>query len=89
MKLNQHHIALAASATCGIFYSIHAALLTIYPKLYFSLMSAKIHLIDPDRYMGDFKVTPYGFVYGFAQAIICTYISGWIFAYLFNRFENE
>jgi uncharacterized membrane protein len=89
MKFNKHRLALAAATTTGIFYTIKSALIVLFPRIMFNIHAQAMHLVNVENYMQDVQVTLVGFVVGFIHVVIHTYLIFWVFAYLYNRFEER
>ncbi len=89
MKFNKHRFALAAAATAGIFYTIKSALIILFPRIMFNIHAQAMHLVNVENYMQDIQVTPMGFIVGFVHVVVHSYLIVWVFAYLYNRFEER
>lgn len=82
MELNKNKFALAISGTIGIISVICAAIVSLAPELGAQLFSYMIHLANVE----PAEVTAGGFLIGLAEVLILSYVGGYIFATLHNKF---
>ena len=66
----------------GVWYIICATAVSVAPNLAAKLFGWMVHLTN----ITPAEITTGGFVAGFVQVVIYTYISAWVFAWLHNRF---
>ncbi len=80
MELNKNKFALAAAEVMGVWYIICAIVVFLAPELAIKLFGWIVHLINLQA-----RVSFPEALYGFAEVIIFTYISAYVFAWLHNR----
>jgi len=76
-------VALALSETSGILYIACAVFVAIAPQFSLKLLGWLAHLTAVDQFISGFTFG--GVVLGLAQVLVYAYISGWLFAVLYNR----
>lgn len=81
MELNKSKFALAAAEVMGVWYVICAFLVTLAPELAMKLFSWMVHLVNLEAGVVGFPEA----IYGFAEVVILTYITAYVFAWLHNR----
>jgi hypothetical protein len=82
MELDKNKFALAVSGTLGIISVICAAVVSVAPDLAAKIFGSIAHLAN----IKPAEITLVGFVVGLAQVLVYSYIGGYIFASLHNRF---
>lgn len=83
MPLNPKKVALALTQTAGIVYIVCAALVAVAPKIAWQLAGWLSHVTNLEI-LGR-NLTFGGFLIGLAQVLIYAYLSGWLFAKMYNR----
>lgn len=85
MQLDVLKFAKAAAVGMGIVYLVCAAFVYLWPEFSLQLFGWLVHLVNVDKFAGDVAVTFGGFAAGLAQAVVYSYLGGWLFASLYNR----
>ena len=86
MKLKETAWANASAILTGVVYLVCAAFVTILPDLSKSVMQSWFHGIDLEALWTG---APRGnFILGLVSAIIGTWLVGYLFAWLYNRFNE-
>ncbi|MBI4992032.1 MAG: hypothetical protein HZB99_02335 [Candidatus Harrisonbacteria bacterium] len=85
MQLDVSKFAKAAALGMGIVYLICAAFVYLWPEFSLQSFGWLVHLVNVDKFAGDVAVTFGGFVAGLIQAVVYSYLGGWLFASLYNR----
>lgn len=80
MELNKNKFALAAAEVMGIWYVICALLVVFVPGVALKLFSWIVHLVNLEARVSYPEV-----LYGFAEVIILSYITAYVFAWLHNK----
>lgn len=86
MRIDIQKFSLAAAITIGIVYIVCAVFVILWPGFALQLFGWLVHLINVEKFAGDVQITPFGFLVGFLQAFLYTYIGALIFTWLHNRF---
>ncbi len=86
MELDKNKFALAASAALGIVYVVCAVFVTLWPDFSLKLFGWLVHLVNVDKFAGGVAVTASGLIIGLVQVLVYSYIIGYLFAWLHNRF---
>lgn len=81
MKFNKHRLALAASATAAILFVFHKAMMFFFPDMFIMLHMHGMNMMVVE-------VTPMKLLVCFVHKVVETYAVVWLFAYLFNHFEE-
>ena len=87
MKIETKPFALAFAEAAGIVYAICAAVVAVSPASAFKLLGWIAHLTNLEELAR--QVTFSGFLLGFVQVVVYTYLSAWLFAALFNRAARQ
>ena len=85
MKLDINKFAFAAANTIGILYIIYTGLCILWPKISLKMTGWLLHIVNIAEFTPYFKVTVQGSIFGIIQVYIYTFISVWIFAWLYNN----
>lgn len=86
MKLNEKAWANASGVFMGILYLACAFLVSVFPGFFKTLTGSWFHGIDLDLIWTG---TPRpNFFLGLVSAVVLSWIGGWVFARLYNRFEK-
>lgn len=80
MELNKNKFALAGAEVMALWYIICASLVAVAPDLAVKLFSWMVHLVDLKPGVSFPEV-----IYGFIEAVVLTYITAYVFAWLHNR----
>jgi len=86
MKLDIQKFSIAAGITMGAVYVVCAAFVALWPSLSVQLFAWLMHLVNVERFAGEVQITAIGFIFGFLQAVIYTYMGALVFAWLHNKF---
>ena len=83
MKLIPNALGLASAIMLGVLDILCSIMAVLLPVLYAKIFGLFFHAvaIDPTK-----QITFGSFINGFILLIILAYISGWFFAWLYNRF---
>ncbi len=73
----------------GIIYIVCAVFVFFWPDFSLKLFGWLVHLVNVDKFAGDVAITSTGFLVGFLQAVVYTYVGAWIFAWLHNKFVQS
>ncbi len=76
--------ALAATVTMSITYICYTIAMAYFPKFFVRTHASMIHLVHYQKYASDIKVTLEGFIWGLMQVVFHTFVTAWVFAYLYN-----
>lgn len=85
-QINENGFALAAGGVVGALYILCAIFVALWPAFALQLFGWFVHLVNVKKFAGDVAITFGGFIAGLLQAIIYTYIGGWLVAWLHNKF---
>lgn len=86
MKIKEQALANATGALGLIYYLVCYAVAVITPELYKSIAQAWFHMID----LGPaWRSGPDGFVLGLVSFGAVSWITGWLFAKLYNVFAGS
>jgi len=83
MSLEPKKVSLALAQTAGIIYIVCAALVAVAPKVAWQLAGWLSHMTNLEVLGRNLTVS--GFLIGLAQVLIYAYLSGWLFAKMYNR----
>ena len=83
MSIEPNKVSLALAQTAGLIYVVCAALVAIAPKLAWQLAGWLSHMTNLEV-LGR-NLTFGGFLIGLAQVLVYAYLSGWLFAKMYNR----
>ena len=81
MELNKSKFAWAAAQTLGVVYVVCGIFVALWPELAMKLFSWIVHLVNLEAGVASFPEV----IYGFAEVVILTYITAYVFAWLHNR----
>lgn len=84
MQLNKSKFALAAAVVAGAWSAICAILVAVAPDAMLMLFSWMVHLVNLKA-----GVSFPGALYGIVEVFILTYVTAYIFAWLYNRFVEK
>jgi len=70
----------------GAIYVACAAFVALWPEFAVKLLGWLVHLVNVEKFAGDVRITPLGFLIGLAQAVVYTYVGAWLFSWLHNKF---
>lgn len=85
-QINKNGFALAAGGVMGGLYVICAIFVALWPGFALQLFGWLVHLVNVEKFAGDVAITLNGFIAGFLQAVVYTYIAAWLVALLHNKF---
>lgn len=86
MKLNELALANASAALMGGFYVLCALAVAVLPDLFKAVTTSWFHGIDLGAIWTG---APRGnFILGFISAVVVAWISGWAFAWLYNKLNK-
>ncbi|OGY62505.1 MAG: hypothetical protein A2745_01305 [Candidatus Harrisonbacteria bacterium RIFCSPHIGHO2_01_FULL_44_13] len=85
-QINKNGFALAASGVMGAIYILCAIFVTLWPGFALQLFGWLVHLVNVEKFAGDVAITFGGFLLGFIQAVVYTYIGVWLITWLHNKF---
>lgn len=86
MKLNAVAFGHAAAVVTAAFYVGCAVLVAVLPDLFKAISQSWFHGIDIESIWTG---SPRGnFVLGFASAVVLGWLSGWGFAWVYNKFAR-
>jgi len=88
MKLNPQKFALAAGILGAAWFVFCAVVVILAPQLALSLFGSVVHMLNVDQF-AEVQVTLGGFILGLVQVAVYGYVSGWLLAWLYNRFLNS
>ena len=83
--LDKNKFSLGAAIIIGIIYVVCAVVVALWPDLALRLLGWVAHIVNVGKFAGDVRLTLAGFIAGLVQILVYSYISGWLFAWLFNR----
>ena len=86
MQLDKNAFSLAAACVMGVVYIVCAAFVMLFPELSLQLFGWMVHLVNVDKFAGDVAITLGGFIIGFLQVVVYTFIGAYLFVWLHNRF---
>jgi len=81
MELNKSKFALAGAEVMGVWYVVCALFVALWPELAMKLFGWIVHLVNLEAGVASFPEV----IYGFAEVVILTYITAYVFAWLHNR----
>jgi len=84
MQLDKNKFSLAAAATIGVLYIICAILVALAPNAALNLLGWLVHLVNLQA-----GISFPGAIYGFAEAVVLSYLAAYVFAWLHNRFMKQ
>ena len=87
MGFDKNKFALAASGTMGIAYVICAAFTAFAPELALRFLGWMIHLINLEEAVAV-NVTLPGFFGGLLPILFYSYLTAWVFAWLYNKLSR-
>jgi len=90
MKLNEKALASAMAIISAASYSVCALGLMLFPKYTIAILNSWLHIMGVRSTEGLTLSFP-GLVFGLLTFTVVAWISGWVLAYLYNKFigENE
>jgi len=80
--------SLAAAVTAGALYTAYSAVLAFSPAMCLRLLAPMVHLTNVELYIPDFSFTVTNFVVGFAEVVIISYGTIFIFGALYSFFTK-
>ncbi|OGM59044.1 hypothetical protein A3A75_05230 [Candidatus Woesebacteria bacterium RIFCSPLOWO2_01_FULL_39_10] len=86
MKHNEMATANTLGTLGGIYYIFCYAVASLFPGLYKTVAVSWFHML---RLEGLWKSVPSGFAIGLISFTATSWISGWLFARLFNYFSGK
>lgn len=87
MKLNEQALANASAVLVAIVYVVCALFVAVLPDFSRAVAGSWFHGIDLDSIWTG---TPRGnFVLGFISSVILAWVSGWLFARVYNKFVGK
>lgn len=85
MKLNEKALANATAVFMGIVYLLCGFGIAVVPDLAMEVTRSWFHGIDLAQ-IWSAKPFPGNFLLGFISAVVLSWLGGWAFARLYNRF---
>lgn len=86
MKLNEKALANASAVLVAIVYVVCALFVAVLPDLSRAVAGSWFHGIDLESIWTG---TPRGnFVLGLATAVVLSWLAGWVFARVYNKFAK-
>lgn len=85
MKLKESAFANASGALGAIYFVGCFVVASIFPELYKSVAESWMHMLNLS---GLWKSAPEGFFLGLISFTIVSWVTGWLFAWLYNRFAK-
>ena len=85
MEIRQHAFALALAETAAVLYAICAFIVALWPELALQFMGSMMHLVNVEQFATDIEITWGSFLIGLIQAVVYSYVAGWLFTWFYNR----
>ena len=85
MELNKQKFSLAAATTMGVAYVICTVFTALLPDVALKFLGWMIHLVNVEKFAGGVEVTFGGFLLGLLPILFYTYISAYLFSWLYNK----
>lgn len=82
MKLNQKAFGLSSAILSGVLYVICTIFVVFWPDFSRQILDWLLHQLPA---LSDFSITWGGFIAGLILFVVFAYVTGWIFAWLYNR----
>lgn len=83
-KLNPKAVAFALAKVSGIIYIVCAILIAIAPEAALSLFGSMFHGINIEL-IAQKSISPSSTIIGFIEIVIGSLITGWLFAWFYNK----
>lgn len=88
MKLNEMALANALALATGAVYVFCRLFIALFPDLSLAISQSWFHALDLST-IWDTSITTAGtFVLGLVSTVVLAWASGWVFAWLYNRFAK-
>lgn len=89
MKLDAHKLGLAAGATSAIIFTACSILMHLWPYQMINMSAAMFHLSSFGPLNDFFALNAQIFVSGLIQSAVYSYISVYVFAYVYNNINKK
>lgn len=87
MKFHTTAFINAAAVTMAVAYIICSVFVVLWPDIALMILGSLVHLVNLEKAV-EVKLTLTGFLSGLVQIEFYTYLTGWLFATLYNRFQK-
>lgn len=84
MMFDVTNFAISATVTMSFTYIFYTLAMAFFPKFFVRTHASMIHLTNYNKYLNDINVTLEGFLWGLGQVIFHSFLTAWIFAYIYN-----
>lgn len=84
MKFEVHAFAFAAAITAALWFGAMLAVVVFFPETVVNF----VNLYFQSPHITGFVITPYNAALGFAKTIMCSFVFGGIFAFVYNKLSN-
>lgn len=84
--MNKMALANAAAVTVIILWIVCSALVAGLPAM---MLDMSGHMLHVDMQAVGWALTPVGFVVGLVIWAVSAWVTGWLIAYFYNRFNRE
>lgn len=85
MEINAQKFSLAATITMGVAYIICAGFVALLPDVALEFLGWMVHVINVEKFAGGVEVTLGSFFLGLLPIIFYTFVTSYLFAWLYNR----
>ena len=89
MQLDSMKFALAATITIGLWYIICIIAVTVAPDASIALFRNIVHIVDTTGMIGNLSITPMSGFIGFLEVTIYSFLTTYVFAFLYNTLTEE
>ncbi len=89
MILNKQKFALAATITMGVVYAVCAAFTALLPDVALKFLGWMVHIVNVEKFAGGVEVTFGSFILGLLPILFYSYLTAYLFAWLYNRFTKS
>ncbi len=88
MKLNEQALANAFGLATGIVYVFCRLFIALFPDLSLAISQSWFHALNLSG-IWDTSITTAGtFILGLVSTVVLAWASGWVFAWLYNKFAK-
>lgn len=89
MKLNQKAVANSLAVLGAGYYLICSLLVFLAPNFYKSIATSWMHGVDVSRVWQETPPDMSTIVLGFITFLLISWVSGYVFAYIYNYFSKD
>ena len=84
MMFDVTNFAISSTVTMTFMYLGYTFAMAFFPKFFVRTHASMSHLTNYNKYLNDIHVTLEGFIWGLGQVIFHSFVTAWIFAYVYN-----